>query len=33
VCLDGLDYGKVFDKDGNQIEGIFATKGSTLVIR
>lgn len=33
VCLDSLDYGKVFDKDGNHIEGIFATKGTTLVIR
>lgn len=33
VGTDGLEYGKVFDADGNWIQGIFAIQGSTLVIR
>lgn len=33
VGTDGLDYGKVFDADGNQIVGLYATQGTALVIR
>ena len=33
VGTEGLDAGKIFDLEGNRIEGIYAQKGSTLVIR
>lgn len=29
----GLDYGKIFDAEGNQIKGIYAAQGTALVIR
>lgn len=30
---DSAEYGKVFDQNGKQIEGLFVTKGTALVIR